>query len=698
VKTGALLGLGIFFVLLVSFSEAALLSPADAGFGGQTRSANYEELVGGLFANGNVTTTIGDKLWVPWFGTSSSCVASDLKSGSSCNSGETIDFAHNCMVTDEFSQVGILVSMGNDQDRMDQFFNTVNAINSSFGRIPAWRVYRDGTSIEQCRSGINGNCDTASDATARIIIALYTASDSAYFTDSAQKTRYEQLATNLSRAMLQYETVQSCKPSNQGYGSICYWLAAGSQSKNGGMGGTDFGYTGYYADAVIAMLQACSHTGDMTFCAVAGNFTLNYLQAANFDGSSFTAPPGRSFKWINTDTMPEAECTNTCNPDRWDSADATRAFGMCHALYYAQQMNVDLPRLAAYCAAWKNRHMTSATSVVLQYNPDGSAASSAQSGYYAQGLQALHLSGSNNGMFEQTLDSALGHYSTSKRTFDNNACFGVYTQAFAVRALGVGIGRDAASFAPVTTQTPVVTPTQGENTTNTTNTTVTNVTNTTVDTTPSVNTTPSVQNVTIASASPGGSVVIAEPNNQTFLITLGNPSSLPTAISWLLNGVNQTAFFNSNSYVFRGNYSAAGSWNLTVKVLSSINIVTHTFLIVVSDTVQSINTSNATNTTINVTNTSVAINTTVTTNTTTDTPDDGGSVDLLPLEPAPAPEEAALPSDLGGSTKAQNNASDNKSEIPGKDKKLLSALDSYFEGKLSAKEAVDVLRSYYGES
>ncbi len=55
-------------------------------------------------------------LWVPWYGSSSSCIATgegasgNLKDGSSCNSGETINASNNCMVSDEFSQVGIVLS------------------------------------------------------------------------------------------------------------------------------------------------------------------------------------------------------------------------------------------------------------------------------------------------------------------------------------------------------------------------------------------------------------------------------------------------------------------------------------------------------------------------------------------------------------------------------------------------------------
>jgi len=463
-------------MLFVPIAHATLLSPESTGFGDQTRSENYDSLVNAMCANTNVVTTIGDKLWVPWYSSSTNCGTSDLQAGDNCASGETIDSTHNCMVSDEFSQVGILIAMSKDQTRMNQFYNTIKAIQSTHGQLPAWRIYRNGDSIEACKTGINGNCDTASDATARIIMALFTASENQYFADQAQKNAYHTLALALTDDFLKYEVVNTCMPSDQGYGDICWWLASGSEAKTSGMESSDFAYTGYYSDAIDAMLMACSSTGNAKYCEVAGNFTLNYLQAAKFDGTTFTAPPGRSFKWSTSTNggVPTAVCTNTCSPIEWDGADAPRALGICQANYYAKQIGVTLPRLQSYCDLWGTQHYTSASSTPLQFSPDGTSVTDSQTGYFAQGLAALFQSGSNNtALFAPTLDNALSHYSASTQKWDNTACFGVYTEAFAVRALGFGIGRDAASFStvafvtvnptsaitPVTTTTaPILTP------------------------------------------------------------------------------------------------------------------------------------------------------------------------------------------------------------------------------------------------
>ncbi|RJQ16754.1 hypothetical protein C4573_01675 [Candidatus Woesearchaeota archaeon] len=432
-------------MLLVSIVLAApLLNEAETGFDSQTRSDNYDTLLNALYANDHVVTTIGDKAWVPWFKTSSSCELTDLQNGNNCNSGQSIDFTHNCMVTDEFSQVGILAAMGKDQQKMDQFYNTVRAIKSSYGNIPSWRVYRNGDTLEACKQGINGNCDTASDGTARIIIALFTASKNSYFTDTAQKENYAVLAKNLADDMLTYEVEKTCRPTN--FGTVCNWLAGGANVKNAGISSTDFAYTGYYPDAIIAMLEAFANTNDTKYSTAAKDFTLNYLQAAKFNGQSFTVPPGKSFRWnINAAGIPQAECTNTCNPVIWDGYDASRALALCQANYYAKQVNVVLPYLQKYCDLLSQKHMTNPNSAPLQFYPDGSAANY-QSGYFVQGLQALHQSGGNPSLFKSTLDSALAHYTPATKTFDNAACFGVYTQSFAVRALGMGIGRDIPAF------------------------------------------------------------------------------------------------------------------------------------------------------------------------------------------------------------------------------------------------------------
>ncbi len=440
---------------LAPTAHAALVEPDRIGINEQTRSDNYDMLVEDFFSNDRIVTTVGDSLWVPWFSTSSRSEVGDLHAGNSCNSGQNIDFNRNCMVTDEFSQVGILVAMGRNQQRMNQFYNAVIKTQSTNGMLPSWRIYRDGNTIEPCRLGINSNCDSASDASARMIIALYTASENPYFTDQARKDAYARLATTLANDMLEYEVLTSCQETSRG--TICNWLAGGSEVKRAGFEATNFGYTGYYPDAIIAMLAAYSHTGEERYARAAKDFTANYMQAARFDGRTFTAPPGMAFKWVADGSGElQAECTNSCGPVMWDSHDAPRAIGMCQAQYYADLVDVELPQLKAYCDALSS-HMNDPTRAPLQFTPDGTP-HNIQSSHFAQGLQALHQMGANPGLFEQTLDRSLSHYSTATKSFDYAPAFGVYTQNFAVRALGVGIGRDRGAFGARTETVPGTNP------------------------------------------------------------------------------------------------------------------------------------------------------------------------------------------------------------------------------------------------
>ena len=436
---------GLIFVnTMTSF---VILDPQTIGFGGATLDSNYETLLDSLYESGNVTMTINDKLWVPWFSTSVSCGELDLHRGNNCNNNGPINFTHNCMVTDEFSQVGMIVALGKNQQRMNEFYNTVAAINSTFGKLPSWKVYRNGDVLEPCKAGINSNCDTATDADARIIIALYTASNNSYFSDQIQKNLYRDLANDLARDFVRYDVLYECKPSSLGQGDICYWMAAGANSQTGGLGSNNFAYTGYYSDAIIAMLQTCSQTGNMTYCSVARNLTLNFLQASNFNGNNFTVPPGKSFKWVNLGGVPVAECTSECSPPAWDEADAPRALGICQANYYAELINQTLPLLPTYCNIWGSLYLNSPNQAIYRYYPDGAPTSSYVNSYFAQGLQSLFQFGSQNStLVGLTLLNALEHYNPVTKVWDGDSCFGVYHQTFAIRALGSSIGRDDLGF------------------------------------------------------------------------------------------------------------------------------------------------------------------------------------------------------------------------------------------------------------
>lgn len=455
----------IFAIAMNSNGGNALPDPIiNASHAGPVSGLNYSDLlestIDAWYFNGNVTRNIGGKLSVPWFNGDNVCGVTNLQNGSNCNIGAgQVSFSQYCMVTDEFSQVGIILAGAQNQTAFDQWVNTTKAINSSSGQIPGWRVLVNETAgtFEACRTNVNSNCDTASDATHRIIIALYTGSNNTFFTDTAAKSNYRELANNLSRDSATYELVQSCRNSTLGTGQICWWLKAGKQAT---ITGTDGAYTGYYPDAAIAFMMACRQTGNNTYCAIAGNMTANYLELSKFNGISFSVTPGRSYKIENfsgVTSAPYANCTNTCGggtttdgDELWETADAPRAFFLGTADYYQKYVinQTILPNVTTYMNIWvADKMTTSLTSVVYQYYPNGTNAASTQSGYKAQGWQAAGLISQNNvTQFNTTIRSALAHYSHTLKTWDSAACAGVYGQAFSMRMLMTGMGRDFGAF------------------------------------------------------------------------------------------------------------------------------------------------------------------------------------------------------------------------------------------------------------
>ncbi len=422
-------------LLIVNLAGASLLNPDAPGLWGSTYSENYDYLLNALTSNDKVVAVVNNKLWVPWFTTSSECSLENLHRGSSCNT--VVSWENNCMVSDEFSQVGVLLSMGRDQGLFQAFYNTVTAIKSVNGDVPAWRILREGDLFKPCEPGINGNCDTASDATARIIIALLTAGANPFFTNESAKQAYKELGLKLSSQFVNYEVDNACRETGQG--SVCYWLAAGSEAKKAGIQSNSFAYTGYFGDAVTAMLFACAAGRNEYYCDVAKGLAENYLAASNYQ-QGFTTPPGRSFRYVQNGAL-KAECSQSCSPVIWDDADAPRAFGVCQSLRYASLLGVEMPRLKSYCDVWVNKYLSDPSRAPLQYRPDGSH-NGYLSGFFAQALQSLAVSYKDQALFEQALRNALNHFSPQTKTWDYQACFGVYHQSFPLRSLGFGIGRD----------------------------------------------------------------------------------------------------------------------------------------------------------------------------------------------------------------------------------------------------------------
>jgi hypothetical protein len=442
-------------------SGSYLLSPASTGFGGQTRAANYQTLASALTDNPNVVQKVscsqGTCLWVPWYKSSSSCQVSDLMGGANCDIGQTPDGQNNCMVTDEFSQAGMVLAMGNDQAKFDQWVNTVRALKSSkYGSLPVWKASRTASGIN---NQLTSNQDDASDATARIIIALYTASNSDYF-DSGAKANYKAFADTLAADFVKYDFNHACRPGRNGL-QICNWLASGAAAGSSGLVGTnDYSYAGYYGDVMLALMAAYRSTGNSQYMNVARDTAETYLLASNYNGASLSVPP-KSFKWDTSSGTPKAVCTNYCTSSQWDDSDAVRAVSVSKAMYYGRLNGLNLDTdLGKYCEQWTSSAGVEQNAYTIQYHFDGTPSSSPQKGYYQNGLGSFLNFYAKQGDLQYKLDEALSHYDAGTRTFDKASCMGVYRATFPIVSLGSAIGRDSKAFgASGTTITAAAQPT-----------------------------------------------------------------------------------------------------------------------------------------------------------------------------------------------------------------------------------------------
>lgn len=415
----------------------------------------FDEIAEMQRENGNVTRFFGGIASTPWMDSSTACGVSNIKSGASCNIG-TVSFSEYCQVSDEHSVQAMTASVGNNVTIWDGFYNFLNNSQSfsAFGRIPGWKCLMNETAgTWDCRrANVNGNGDTASDATARYIIATYAASVNPLF-PTANQTLYRALGDALVADFVRYDLRYQCTNSTLGNGPICWWQASGGNSSTGGFSWGDFYYSGYNQDSILALYAAANSTGNMTYIAIAQNLTQGYLQLSNWTGTSFRVPPGRSG---NIDLMtvggqanvPVADCDNTCNPDVWDTADAPRAHGWGIAQFVATNLTgIPLLNMTTYLTQWNIAVLSNNNnSIPISFHSNGTTSGSNQSGYLAQGWQSEALAYANQTKFPESLKNALAHISPSTRTPDSAACFGTYNEGPMMRSLAFGLGRFNAMY------------------------------------------------------------------------------------------------------------------------------------------------------------------------------------------------------------------------------------------------------------
>lgn len=422
-----------------------LIDPNSTGFANESRAANHARLLDVWWNNSSVvqrfTCSYGTCAWVPWYSVSHQCGVSQLKPLSDCGSSGSASLSHNCMVTDEFSQVFLATAQGTNATRVKELFNTVRLIASGnngglFGTLPAWRARRLDTTVYVESSGANR--DSASDADARILLALYIAAASPYFPE-ADRTAYRNYANTMASEFLQHDFRRECRTGRNG-GQICDWLASGGNAANGQLYYDYFTYAGYFGDAAIALLAAYNALGQSQYLDAARDTINAYLLASDYNGS-FRVPP-KTFRWDTSVSPPRAMCSPGACTGMWDDSDAPRATTVCKAKYYASMLQVTLPAdLDSYCNGWRASGGVTSTAYKIQYAFDGTPQGTFQDGPYENGLGS-----SLDFAFGSDLVTRVNRVGTKWDAANNRwygqTCVGVYRNAFFPTNLGSAIGRD----------------------------------------------------------------------------------------------------------------------------------------------------------------------------------------------------------------------------------------------------------------
>ncbi len=438
-----------------AYSSTAASTCTNRAMSLATAPKSYETVLDAQYNTPNIIQmfdcSLGKCLWVPWYSGSKTNAQSDLKQSCGLSS---YDYTHNCLVTDEFSQVGMETSLAtNREQEMIAFANTVKLLKSpKYGNIPVWKAKR----VDSAISDASGNADTASDATGRILIALYTGANNPSYS-SGTKSMLKTLADSIAADQVKYEFTHVCKDTGK-FGTICHFLASGGNTGTGGLSSNEYSYGGYHGDVALGMIAAYKSTGNSIYKNYAQDIARQYLVASHYDGSKFTVPPIR-YNWVTSNGLLTSQCVsvNCGGPGGWtgDGSDQVRWVTMCKAQYMASLQGWTLNKdLGKYCEQGVNIAGYGPSCWARSFNQDGSIAS----GYNCQGGVMNNGLGASMNFYQKQGDLQLkineiynGHFG-SGTNWDWNGVFGVYDHAFAVVSLGSAVGRDSGAFGSATGQ------------------------------------------------------------------------------------------------------------------------------------------------------------------------------------------------------------------------------------------------------
>ena len=404
-----------------------IINGSTTGPNNQTYLASYDLMVQNTLAapfNNTITFNNGSAtlLTTPEFISSSYCHINNL----STTYAPGANFTYYEFRSDHFSEVGLVLSLSNQSQAFDDWYNTLLSMNGcSAGSLPCWAVRRNDTKIE---FPVN---DTATDGSIRAGLALYYASNNSMFSDG-NRTKYRTLANQIAADSYRYETATIPAKNTRSGVSITRLPFTGRNCASSGLIGCtpDF-YEGYFSDTIKFFQYAFAQTGNLTYFSAAQNFTyaalsLNLQNDTDADGWG-VAP--YNFDYDNTSTYLGHTCGAGCDTWKyqnqpWDDSDAPR-YKICDLLRIANKSGGIVGaylNLSTYCTQFSKTNTFTNTTSCLQYNYNGSCNVGLASGFYQNGLGTYDHTWYNASFAKPKLDEALSHYSWSTKTFDSESC------------------------------------------------------------------------------------------------------------------------------------------------------------------------------------------------------------------------------------------------------------------------------------
>jgi hypothetical protein len=383
----------------------------------------------------------------PWFWSSTDCDVPHLQGNNGMIASPS--FSDYLVVSDELSELAVVTALADDDTRMKEIHNTIQAMASAtYPGLPCWVAEVSGSSLT-CRSQ-----DTATDATARFGLAYYYAANNPSF-PAASRALYRAAGDALAAQHLAVEYAHGCYTSPVTGSSLCEWLAGGANTATAGVGGLKM-WIGYFQDVVRFLLAAAVSTGDPVYSDRAREVVDQWLIASTFDGTHLTF--GRTnFGW-DTGVQPIAPRPGDSyywqQGRAWDDSDAPRALWMGDVLRAVDLATHQATPTGAYdkLSKWMQLLLANgtqtATTSCIQYNQDGTAVSgNCGTDYYYNGLGAGLRTYLNTAQLDDKLDTALSQYGwAGGHTWNNTACFGLYRGLRPVKALAAAIGLDAVAY------------------------------------------------------------------------------------------------------------------------------------------------------------------------------------------------------------------------------------------------------------